>query len=386
MRLLFVTPFLPDRHAAHGGGAYLGALMTALRPLASIGLCALTDPEAPEPQPPHAWDWLAAVPHVGHAGGIGSRLQRLWRWRCLPLVAAKAWAPGMVAAIARAKSEFRPDVAFVEMAQMAQYLPYLRSTPTVLTDHEAGCPANIHTGLGGWGDRRDRALWAKFIRTRFPQATTLQAVTREDAETLGTLVHRQVLVRPPAIDLPSHPVAPGQTPPRALFLGDYRHAPNPEAARRLVSEVFPILRAAIANVELWLAGPNEEPIRALEQTPGVRVLGFQPQLNQVFGQVRLLLAPLWSGSGFRVKTMTALAHGLPVVTNRLGSRGCSAPPPAMTTAETPEGIAAQAITLLQSSALAQAAGRAAYEWAGANLSAEAVARQQLAYAQTLSCG
>lgn len=380
MRALLVTPFAPSANARHGGAAYLGALASALQARAECALCYLDEDEA---APTTGWRWSARVTHRTRGGGMLASLRRLWQWRRLPLVAAKAWNREFASTLQRAVREFQPEVAFVEMAQMAQYLPFLQPTATILTDHESGCPANTSTGLGPLGDHRDRALWERYVKHAFANADVVQALTAEDAAALGAKLHREVLVRPPAVSLPERPVAPATSPPRALFLGDYRHGPNPEAARRLVREVLPLLQRAVPAAELWIAGPNESGLRDLAAAKGVRMLGFVDDLPSLFGQVRVLLAPLWSGTGFRVKAATALAHGVPVVTNALGGRGLEAPPPALQRSETAQGLAALAASLLTDAAATAAAGAAAFAWARSHLAAGAIAEAQVARAAAL---
>ncbi len=389
MRLLVVTPFLPDPAAAHGGGSYLASLLSGLAEQAEVGLVALVSRDEElrvSDQSPAAirQGYFLRRPdrHAGWAGLL-DRLRMLWRWRRQPLVAAKHWHPGMPALLARAIAEFRPDAVLVELAQMAQYLPFAGGVPTVLTDHEAGCPANTRTGLGRWGDRRDRRLWNAFVHTQYPRAALLQALTPEDANALATALGRPVEVRPPVFMVPAEPVTPGAAPPRALFLGDYSHAPNPEAATRLAREVLPALRAAAPDCELWLAGVHSERIADLRAHPGVRVVGFVPDLATLFGQVRLLLAPVWSGGGFRMKGLAALAHGLPVVTNALGARGIDVPAAARRVAETPAAMAQAALEWLQSPALAAKAGAAAFAFARQNVSPRGVAALQIARIQSL---
>lgn len=373
MRVLFVTPFPLAPSATHGGGSYLGALVAAMREQAEVGLACLGDAQQSTP-PDTAGPWIARHP-IRH--GLVGRLANLWRWRSSPLVAAKAWNPELARLLRTAVATFRPDVACVEMAQMAQYLPFLHPVPTVLTDHEAGCPANVRTGLGAFGDARDRRLWRGYVQRWFQRADLVQALTDEDAAELGAGLGRPVLVRPPVVCLPDHAADVAAAPPRALFLGDFRHGPNPDAARRLVGDVLPALRRRVPDAELWLAGPNEGCVRELASRPGVRVLGFVPDLPGLFAQVRLLLAPLWSGRGFRVKAATALAHGVPVVTNTLGARGLPAPPPAMQRAEEPAELAELAAALLRSPTQAQRAGAAAFAWARERLAPAAVAATQL---------
>lgn len=387
MRILLLAPFVPDERAAHGGGIYLATLARALAHHVTLGLVAFaTSPEASTPAIGAPWNWQRTLRRIDRPAGARlhvHRLRMLWHWRHLPLVAAKYWHPGMPRILDQALLEFRPDVVLVELAQMAQYLPFLRRVPTILTDHEGGCAANTCTGLGPLGDRRDTRLWRDYVHRFYPLASLLQTVTTEDAAILRQILGREVLVRPPTFEVPATPAAPGEAPPRALFLGDYNHGPNPEAAAMLVREVLPLLRAADPAAELWLAGPNQERVQSLANAPGVRLLGFVPDLRSLFGQVRLLLAPLLSGSGFRMKSLAALAHGIPVVTNALGARGCSAGQPARTVVEGPRALADAAIELLLSPDKAARAGQAAFTWAKSNLGPDAVAMSQIERARDL---
>jgi len=341
------------------------------------------DPGAPHGTP---MAWLGLAARRRRRGGLGGALDSAamaWRWRHTPLVAAKHWEPRLLAVLARALTEFRPDVAFVEMAQMAQYLPALAGVPTVLTDHEAGCPANTRTGLGQFGDARDRRLWRQHVLLHYPRADAVQAVTAEDATTLSALLLRAVRVRPVACDAPATPADVAKAPPRALFLGDYRHQPNPEAAARLARAVLPRIRAVLPMAELWLAGAHSERVADLGMLPGVRVVGYVADLAHLFAQVRMALVPVWSGGGFRMKALTALAHGTPLVTNELGGRGVAAPAAAVARSETDEGLATAAIRWLGDAAAAGAAGRAAHAYAQATLSPRAIAVDQLALAREL---
>lgn len=389
MRLLVVAPFAPEHTVTHGGAAYLQSLCAALAARCDLGLVAFADPPAAAPSPPEdppAWRWrtVVAPPRPRHGlARLPHQLRMLWHWRHLPLVAAKTWHTALAGAIARARAEWQPDAALVEMAQMAQYLPALRGVPSVLTDHENGCPANTRTGLGALGDRRDRALWRRYVQRFYPLADLLQALAPEDASDLEARLGRPVAVRPPVCAVPRTPAAPALAPPRALFLGDYRHAPNPEAARILVRDVLPRLRQAVPTAELWLAGPHGDGLRDLAGVPGVRIVGFAADLGALFREVRLVLAPVWSGGGVRMKNLAALAHGVPVVTNARGARGASAPTTVRAIAETPPELAAAAARWLRDADAAGQAGRAAHDWARRHLAADAVADQQLARVETL---
>lgn len=384
MRLLVVAPFLPDPRASHGGGSYLGSLCVALSRHAELGLVAPLMPGEQDrlrtaPQNAFARIFPAAPP-ARPSGPLRHlhRAQMLLRWGLLrqPLVAAKFGTAAMHAAVRRAVAEFPPDAVLLELAQTAQFVDELGGVPCVLTDHEAGVPANTRTDLGAWADRRDQDLWRSYVRHNYAKAGLVQAVTEEDATELRSMLSREVLVRAPSVNVPPMPVPRTATPQRMLFLGSYSHEPNERAANVLANDVLPLVRRRAPDAELWLAGPDCERIGRLAR-PGVRIVGFRDDLASLFAEVRLVLSPLYSGGGFRMKVLSALAHGVPVVTNALGARGAAAPAPARLVAESNEGLADAALSLLLDERRCTEAGALAHRWATENLSPDAVAATQL---------
>jgi hypothetical protein len=263
------------------------------------------------------------------------------------------------------------------MAWMAQYLRDCTGVPTVLTDHEAGIPA---AGAEGPGAGRDRRNWPRWVARTYALADRIQALNAEDAVTLTAALGRSVAVRPAAVPWPTTPAEPARAPARLLFLGDYRHPPNPHAARFVARDVFPRVRTGHPEAELWLAGPHAEEagIARLAADAGVRVLGRVDDLGALLRDVRALIAPVFQGGGSRIKVLTALAHGLPVAANSLGLRGIDASAPAVAAAEDADGLARACVTWLSDPASAGAAGTAARAWAREHASPEAAARIQLA--------
>ena len=100
-------------------------------------------------------------------------------------------------------------------------------------------------------------------------------------------------------------------------------------------------------------------------------------LGALLGGVRAVVAPLLSGDGSRIKVLTALAHGVPVVGNARALRGVDAGSPATRCHESPDELAAACAELAREPRLAADAGAAARAWAEARLSADAVAATQL---------
>ncbi len=393
LRVLVATPFLPHPQADHGGGVYLALLLRALAERVELQLVANCQPE--EISLARDMPWFAridaipvprlAAPTRGRRALEHARLAWLWGARRLPLLAAKLRRRAALRALHDGLRR-RPDVALLEFAVMAQYLPTLRRVPTILTDHERGghAPAGV---LGGdFGRARDERLWRRYMHRFYPQASLLQAVNEGDARFLAHTLHRPVEVRPVLVDLPARAVDVAQSEPRALFLGDYAHHPNSEAATFLAEQVWPAIHAKAPGAELWLAGPRApQSVRQLERIAGVRYLGFVADLYDLLRRTRVLLAPVLSGDGSRVKVLTALAHGLPVVANARAFAGLTVPEAAGRRGETAAELATLALGFLDDTTLAAAAGRRARTWAESELLTDAVVEQQLQRMQTLVC-
>lgn len=125
-----------------------------------------------------------------------------------------------------------------------------------------------------------------------------------------------------------------------LFLGNYTHEPNVDAAAWLVGEIMPLVWERNANVRLTLAGA--EPTPAVQRLAGdrVRVTGHVPDLRPLFDSARLFVAPLRFGAGMKGKIVQSVAHGLPVVTTAIGAEGIGLTDEVNALlAETPEQIA-----------------------------------------------
>lgn len=387
MRILVVSPFEPHPGADHGGAVYLGTFLAELARHAELTVVAFGHEPRSEPLdgvPCHT------VPFRRNdqltAGELfRRRLRLLWSWGRgrLPLLVAKHRSRAFRNLLHRVCAAFRPQLCLVEFAVMAQYLADLRQLRCVLTDHEHGLALPPKIGPGTWGVRRDQALWGDYVRRYYPQADVVQALARADADRLQAMLEQPVNVRPPLVPVPATPVAPAGTRRRLLFLGDYQHHPNPEAAAFLAREVMPRVLDQVPDAELWLAGPRaNDGVQAL-QKPGVRVLGYVDDLAATLAQVRCLVAPVFSGSGVRIKVLTALAHGLPVVANELGLQGVAAPHSALGRGETADELAAACVHFLDSPEAAATAGAAGREWATKNLGAVKVVEQQLQLFRTL---
>lgn len=106
-----------------------------------------------------------------------------------------------------------------------------------------------------------------------------------------------------------------------LFVGSFLHDPNRDAAHHLVRDVMPLLRRALPEVRLTIAGSNPTPDIEALATHDVEVLGWVPELEPLYEQSRIFVAPLRYGAGMKGKIGESLSNGVPTVTSTIGAEG-----------------------------------------------------------------
>jgi glycosyltransferase involved in cell wall biosynthesis len=112
-----------------------------------------------------------------------------------------------------------------------------------------------------------------------------------------------------------------------LTLGTLHYAPNAEGIRWFVREVFPLIRHDVPGATLTIVGknpPRDLSRLALEQQGAVSLEGYVEDLLPYMQRAGVLVVPVRSGSGMRVRVLEALARGMPVVTTSVGAEGIAA--------------------------------------------------------------
>jgi glycosyltransferase involved in cell wall biosynthesis len=113
--------------------------------------------------------------------------------------------------------------------------------------------------------------------------------------------------------------------PHVLFVGRLDYRPNREAVEWFVVEVLPIIRRSRPDVRVRVVGPG-----AVHLDPAVAecvdAVGAVGELAEHYAWSRICVAPLFTGSGTRVKILEAMSFGRPVVATTLGAEGIDVRP------------------------------------------------------------
>lgn len=106
-----------------------------------------------------------------------------------------------------------------------------------------------------------------------------------------------------------------------VFLGGYRHYPNVDAVLAFAQDILPLLLPKLPDIVFHAVGSN--PPEELTKLAGrnIRIAGFIEDISPTLWGARMMVAPLRYGAGLKGKIVTAMAHGLPVITTTIGAEG-----------------------------------------------------------------
>ncbi len=229
----------------------------------------------------------------------------------------------------RAVEDFRPDVALIghdmSMAWADDLPPEL---PAVLTCHNLlwnwyESRARLVIGAYRLALRAEAWRYRRFVAGRLARFHIAIAVSTIERDQLIAMGARRVEWIPTGVDIEHLTPAPEHAgPPRALFTGTMSYPPNYQGGKWLVERVWPLVRAQLPDARLDIVGKDPPaPLVAVDGRDGIAVAGFVPSMEPWFAAAQVVVVPIRTGAGIRVKIIEALAAGRPVVSTSLGAEG-----------------------------------------------------------------
>jgi glycosyltransferase involved in cell wall biosynthesis len=274
--------------------------------------------------------------------------------------------------------EWRPEIVQFEYHVMGQYAASLpdRRAIRILSEYEAGVlAAREHLATGGDGKALGAALqrraWARFERRVIADVDAVIVFSERDRAALTPLSSGRPIVRIGiGTHLPATALDPLGTssPARLVFVANFMHPPNVDAAERLVTHIFPRVRARVPSAVLAIVGANPPASLTSSAPDGVTVTGRVPDIVPWMNDAAVIVAPLRVGAGMRVKIVEALAYGKAVVASLRGLEGLDVTDGVhVAVAETDAEFVARIVELLESAHMRATLAGNAREWACANL-------------------
>ncbi|MEM8530679.1 MAG: glycosyltransferase family 4 protein [Chloroflexota bacterium] len=320
-RLAIVSP-LPPHPPLAGGTAHLHQAIQQLARFYHIDLYTLaTDPTIVT--------WGPLQKYCGEMCAFG-RIQPHGLSLDPPAV-RQEYAPTLHAHLQQHWATHPPDLVQLEFTSMAQYVTVAQqySIPVVCTALNVAFLAQVRRAQQESNPLRRVRRWLGALSLWRYELLTLRrcnlvvALGESDAIALRRwLPQLSVIYIPSGINLDQWPVCFTPTSENeVLFVGSYLHPPNVEGALWLAREVWPRVRQIRPNARLTLAGRTPPPELTALATSNLCVPGTVDDLHPYYARASLIVAPIFWGSGVRIKLLEAMACGLPIVTTALAAEG-----------------------------------------------------------------
>ncbi len=343
---LVLARFRPDR--PKGGGALRNwQNIRALGVLGDVDVVSVGGEEDVGPVP-GVRDWTHfALPRLREGRGLPRRLlAKLWRFRSgvHPMIEDHR-RPEVVRWLRSRLSEHRYDVAVIEEVWLARFLDDLRrGSRSVIfdaTNVEGALRADelrAQRSLGGSGmSPQIEALLSRRLleaeRRVIRDSDRVWACSQVDSGVIADLYGRKggVDVVPNGVDVESYQVAGAPSveedwssyPVTLVYPGTFSYFPNEDAARRLIEEILPALRARDPAARLILVGrePTAAMREAARRDPAITVTGAVESVAPHLAERCVVALPIAVGSGTRLKVVEAFAASRPVVSTAKGAEG-----------------------------------------------------------------
>lgn len=387
-RILFVTPIAPRTDAHEGGSRVMAGTITAMAQRHDVGILYLQGPDdAGLGDVAEACTVVERVLRPWARGGLGKRVRQLHLASAvaagLPLWPGRWWVPECATRLRQVVAAWRPDVVQFEFHVMGQYAEGLdgEAAGRVLVEHEPGEQAARERRLLARGGARfaaaaDHLAWRRYERRILRAVDRAVVFTERDRAALLPLCGSTPVVRIPfGVTLPPHPANPrGAAMPTILFSGNFRHAPNEDAARYLIGHIFPRVRARRADARLVVAGSHPPAWLSSAACDSVEIASSVPDMRPYLDDASVVVVPVRLGGGMRVKLLDALAAGKAVVSSPLGIEGVDVTDgKEVRTATTADEFAARIVELLDSGDDRERLGGSARAWVASHMGWERTA-------------
>jgi glycosyltransferase involved in cell wall biosynthesis len=346
MRVVHLTTEFPWPATSGGPVRTLSQLriMASLPEVESITVLSVTERPVPRSEIEAlgaAVPKLAVVPpvfHPIHLFDFKRYVPRVVALRLLgvPYLAGKWDSRRLRRTLRRELSDAPVDVVYIDHLGMARYLPEVKSERpscrVVLDQHNVESDFFEQFAQGKKGPKRLVAEAEHRLARRF-EARTLRAVdavvaiSTEDAKRFAAMAGVKAHVVPVVMTFERKP-RPHPGKPHFCYVGTLRWKPNVLGLDWFCQEVWPLVRRRLPDATFEIAGVGLKQdasgrlvVPKAWDVPGVRTVGFLEDLEPLYQRSLGMIAPVFGGSGVRLKLLEGFRAGMPVVTTPDGAFG-----------------------------------------------------------------
>lgn len=247
-----------------------------------------------------------------------------------PLIAQRYFIPQARRRIRQLIQTHAIDVVHVDMLALALYRKDF-SVPAILTDHNAE-----YLRLSRWMGLETNLLkkgflWLQVQKLRsFERESCLAfdrciAVSESDKETLCRLCKEdRFAIIPNGVDTKKFkPAANSPLPNHLIWVGGMSGPYNSDAVNYFLDQIWPLIAPPHRRLVMVFIGssPTRRLLQAASSDHRLAVKGFVNDIRPHVNRAAVFVAPLRSGSGTKLKVLTAMAQGKAIVATPVAVEG-----------------------------------------------------------------
>jgi len=219
------------------------------------------------------------------------------------------------------------DIIIIESIYLAEYLPTIKhfsSAKVIVRTH------NIEHEIWINKSKTSNNIFKKIYLHKLAKdlkkieldflsnVDLIFSISKRDQQLFQTLgcITKNIII-PLTIDIP--PISNTYQNHNFFFLGAMNWGPNKEAVHLLSNIIFPNIKKKNASSKLLLAGSYMKTNKPI--TNGIEYRGYVEDLQAFISESGILLTPIQSGSGVRIKILECMAAGVPIITSPKGIEG-----------------------------------------------------------------
>ena len=163
----------------------------------------------------------------------------------------------------------------------------------------------------------------KYELHMFTQIDGIAAITEDDAQKYLDLgCEKPVITIPFGIDLGKYNMDLEKAVHPTLFhLGSMDWLPNIEGVEWLLKNAWPLINQKLPDLKIYLAGRKMGKDMSALKAPNVEVVGEVDDATDFINSKSIMLVPLLSAGGMRVKIIEGMALGKTIISTTIGAEG-----------------------------------------------------------------
>ena len=232
-------------------------------------------------------------------------------------------------------TEQKPDIIHIEGIYLVVYADIIKkhsSTPIILRSHNIEheiwerTAQNEKNSLKKWYLKNLSGKIKKFELEKMHQFDAIMAITDKDADFYKYNHYKgKIKTISAGVDLELYqPKELQYTKPSICFLGSMEWMPNIQGVEWYLEKVWPSLKKLFPELTLHIAGKNMSTELKNRLIDGVTFHGTIPDAAEFLNQHSIMIVPLLSGGGMRLKIVEAMALKRCIISTSIGAEGIEA--------------------------------------------------------------